>query len=478
MTNVDTKKLQELIDEHRLFQKVIENQQSIINYTGNLISRVRSEYTESDVLSAVKSASYSLDRTKLSITKVRTYLSGRRTGLQKTLEIYLQAEKDAKKAVDSAKILDAIKNPSKIKLVKIAKSGLLAVTWFGKLSTGLAVKIGSAVKATGGVVAKWFTKTAAAAITKFVGAKAIAIAAVASAKVIAVAAAVAGGLGIYKLAELVKAKPKVGKVAASWLAQIINQINAQRPENQLKKWEQYDISGKTTEELEQDLAEINKLIKDLEHRCNIDPNVYEIEKQLLAILYSRKQEIEIQLRKEMEQQIEQERQGITSVRPASGSTRDTTYTMRENGMHWGADILGDRGESIKATYSGRVIFPNEAGRTFSGSIGEEGQDPNADNVGSGYGYLVIIETDMKVNGHPVHIYYAHLESASPLNYGDRVEAGDAIGNMGNTGTSFGDGHLHYEVRIHPYTPYKEETVVDPRNYLPPPPSQYPPWPPP
>ena len=285
MTNVDTKKLSELIDEHKRFQRSVENEQSIINNVGNLISRVRSKYTENYVISAVNTASTYVSRAKASSTTLKNYLNKKRTGLQKSLEIYLQAEKDAKKFTIGAKIVAAI-NEIKGKVTKASVIGTLAgitggilkevyarvglvklagkfpvlgkisvgwyaklykaygiydklslalpfrhglgagikkavsgkaTEWFGKLTSKAAFKFGPAIKTAGAAAAKWFTKTAGAAIAKVVGAKAIAAVAIAAAKVIIVVAVVAlACYGVYKLAEWVSAKIKQGKVEAIW----------------------------------------------------------------------------------------------------------------------------------------------------------------------------------------------------------------------------------------------------------------------
>lgn len=44
--------------------------------------------------------------------------------------------------------------------------------------------------------------------------------------------------------------------------------------------------------------------------------------------------------------------------------------------------------------------------------------------------------------------YAHL-SAPAVDQGDRIQAGDWIGQSGSTGNSTGP-HLHFEIRLTPY----------------------------
>lgn len=69
----------------------------------------------------------------------------------------------------------------------------------------------------------------------------------------------------------------------------------------------------------------------------------------------------------------------------------------------------------------------------------------ASEYGGGYGQHVYVEHE--INGQSVLSVYAHMQrGSSPVREGDRVEAGDFLGLVGNTGISTGP-HLHFEVRI-------------------------------
>ena len=69
----------------------------------------------------------------------------------------------------------------------------------------------------------------------------------------------------------------------------------------------------------------------------------------------------------------------------------------------------------------------------------------ASEYGGGYGQYVYVEHE--INGQSVLSVYAHMQrGSSPVREGDRVEAGDFLGLVGNTGISTGP-HLHFEVRI-------------------------------
>jgi murein DD-endopeptidase MepM/ murein hydrolase activator NlpD len=69
----------------------------------------------------------------------------------------------------------------------------------------------------------------------------------------------------------------------------------------------------------------------------------------------------------------------------------------------------------------------------------------------GFGSYVIIEHK---NGY--RTFYAHLTSVS-VKKGQRLNSGEEVGTMGNTGHSDGC-HLHFEIRTY-------EEFVNPLNYM-------------
>jgi murein DD-endopeptidase MepM/ murein hydrolase activator NlpD len=105
----------------------------------------------------------------------------------------------------------------------------------------------------------------------------------------------------------------------------------------------------------------------------------------------------------------------------------------ESKFHTGIDIAGQgvRGQDIYASYGGVVKEVKSSGA---------------------YGQHVIIEST--INGTTVCILYAHMIQGSPteqgIKNGDIVEAGQIIGNVGNTGRVTGN-HLHFEVRVKRHT---------------------------
>ncbi|MDR2029833.1 MAG: M23 family metallopeptidase [Treponema sp.] len=101
-------------------------------------------------------------------------------------------------------------------------------------------------------------------------------------------------------------------------------------------------------------------------------------------------------------------------------------------IHKGIDLSTYRqGDPIVATADGQVV--------------------TVDYEGAGFGNYVIIK-----HKHGFYTRYAHMQQ-SRVTTGQRVQQGEVIGYIGNTGLSTGP-HLHYEVHI-------GSDVVDPFKYL-------------
>jgi murein DD-endopeptidase MepM/ murein hydrolase activator NlpD len=99
-------------------------------------------------------------------------------------------------------------------------------------------------------------------------------------------------------------------------------------------------------------------------------------------------------------------------------------------FHPGIDFKGKRGDEVKCTASGKVVFAGWAG---------------------GYGNCIRIQ---HIND--IQTVYGHL-SKIKVKVGQEVNLGDQIGLVGSTGHSTG-AHLHYEVRRH-------GKPVNPVNFL-------------
>ncbi len=99
--------------------------------------------------------------------------------------------------------------------------------------------------------------------------------------------------------------------------------------------------------------------------------------------------------------------------------------------HFGIDILGRKDETIQSTLEGMVIF---AGWTYK------------------YGYIISIQhVDNLIS------VYKH-NSALLKEEGDRVEAGESIAIIGNTGKLTTGPHLHFELWYH-------QKPINPANFI-------------
>lgn len=110
--------------------------------------------------------------------------------------------------------------------------------------------------------------------------------------------------------------------------------------------------------------------------------------------------------------------------------RANPFTNKGRELHSGVDLKGKRGDLVKSTASGRVVFS-----------GYDGQ----------YGYVVKIK-----HANNYETRYAHL--TKPLvKKGDKIEAGNPIGLLGSSGRSTGP-HLHYEI-------LKNNKKINPEKYF-------------
>ncbi len=100
------------------------------------------------------------------------------------------------------------------------------------------------------------------------------------------------------------------------------------------------------------------------------------------------------------------------------------FGPRRLGNHRGIDISG-------ANASGKLIVAAAGGTVIKAGWNN-----------GGYGNHVVID-----HGNGIETLYAHmLDNSIMVNVGDRVQRGQTIGRVGNTGNSFG-AHLHFEVMI-------------------------------
>lgn len=100
-------------------------------------------------------------------------------------------------------------------------------------------------------------------------------------------------------------------------------------------------------------------------------------------------------------------------------------------MHWGVDFTAPVGTEIYCTGNGRVIEANYEKR--------------------GLGYHVIVD-----HGYGYQTVYGHMSKIN-VKKGQKINRGDVLGYVGNTGTSTGP-HLHYEV-------VKNGSKINPINFF-------------
>lgn len=107
------------------------------------------------------------------------------------------------------------------------------------------------------------------------------------------------------------------------------------------------------------------------------------------------------------------------------------YGWRQGRLHRGVDLLAPAGTPVAAVGDGRVAEARWS---------------------NGYGHVVLVE-----HAGGLATRYAHLLRAPAVQAGDRVEAGDPLGEVGASGNAT-TPHLHLEV-------LERGEAVDPRRYL-------------
>ncbi|MBB6624954.1 peptidoglycan DD-metalloendopeptidase family protein [Clostridium gasigenes] len=118
-------------------------------------------------------------------------------------------------------------------------------------------------------------------------------------------------------------------------------------------------------------------------------------------------------------------------RPTRGGFTTSDYGARWESFHKGIDIAGNVGDDVMAAIDGEVTY--------------------AQYNDGGYGNLIMIK-----HADEMVTYYAHLSNIH-VSVGDKVEKGNVIGLVGNTGFSTGP-HLHFELRV-------GGKAVNPSEYL-------------
>ncbi|MGE6630202.1 murein hydrolase activator EnvC family protein [Bacillus sp. NPDC077027] len=126
------------------------------------------------------------------------------------------------------------------------------------------------------------------------------------------------------------------------------------------------------------------------------------------------------------------------IKPAAGRF-SSGFGGRSGGQHYGLDIAARGTVSVVAAASGTVT-----NSSYSPS----------------YGNVVFITHN--IGGQTYQTVYAHLSTRS-VSTGQRVEQGQFLGHMGNTGQSHGQ-HLHFEIHKGLWNGAKSN-AVNPANYI-------------
>ena len=117
---------------------------------------------------------------------------------------------------------------------------------------------------------------------------------------------------------------------------------------------------------------------------------------------------------------------------------------RPGHIHEGQDIFAKSGRPEVAVHDGIVV--------------DRGKSTDADSGGRG-NFIVIYSP---AENHS--FVYMHMLKPSPVQLGQRVHAGETVGQVGCTGECDGP-HLHFEVRIGKATPGAETKPIDPLPFL-------------
>jgi murein DD-endopeptidase MepM/ murein hydrolase activator NlpD len=107
--------------------------------------------------------------------------------------------------------------------------------------------------------------------------------------------------------------------------------------------------------------------------------------------------------------------------------------FRPDVVHTGVDIDAPAGTPVLAAAAGKVVWVGYGLFSVAGNM----EDP--------YGLAVAIRHDFGLNGKRLFTIYAHMRAITVVN-GQQVQAGDQIGEVGETGATTGP-HLHFEVRL-------------------------------
>lgn len=129
----------------------------------------------------------------------------------------------------------------------------------------------------------------------------------------------------------------------------------------------------------------------------------------------------------------------------AGSYSDDWGASRVQGKHEGTDIFAPEGTAIRSTTDGTVVRAR-------------GSDEDGWNGLGGYTVMVRASEDVGPIERGDLLYYAHMNSPSGLEPGEEVEAGQRIGEVGDTGQG-------PEVTRGKFRPHLHVGWYEPRRFL-------------
>lgn len=139
-----------------------------------------------------------------------------------------------------------------------------------------------------------------------------------------------------------------------------------------------------------------------------------------------------------------------------GKPTSANTVIQENTDHWVWPVIGEITDTF-GTRSGRHKGLDIAAPNGVDALTVDEGEVKKSYYSTTYGHVVFIS-------HPngLETVYAHLSKRS-VNEGDKVKAGQKIGEVGSTGVSTG-AHLHFEVHIGEWT-YEKNNAIDPLQVL-------------
>ena len=140
---------------------------------------------------------------------------------------------------------------------------------------------------------------------------------------------------------------------------------------------------------------------------------------------------------------------VNSFSYISGEIHDRCDSAHTYQNHQGIDFAAPKGTPVYAAHSGTIVKEYNVSYQCGNSC-KKGQK-------EGMGFAID-------NGDGTTSYYFHFSVKENLTIGDTVTAGQKLGEVGNTGRTFGASggyHLHYQMLT-----TSGKALLNPRDYLP------------